>query len=238
MPKGGIEFELTGAPLPAEAVVELVVELSDPAIDQPDAGLPHHLPRLIPLRSDQPVRFQVLDGKYRLRCRSHRGLWRPSAERAMRLLQVETDDWPQIIEVRGQMVRLPPVRLRQAEEMRQQAPADGDVVDLAKVELRWQAIEGAATYKVQFLYTEEKPSPSTTYFLVVETTQPQVKIAELTAFEHQQIRRNLHAGREAGWQVDAYDAAGKRIGLSPKESHFVVGEPLPEPAMSSAEARR
>jgi len=228
-PRGQIVFDVVGAELPDSIGIELTLELCDPAIDNPDQGLPHRLPRLVPLRRDIPVSVQVLDGRYRLKYRGHHRGWDDSVAHLARLMQVDVDQWPEEIEVRGDTVKLPPVRLHLADEIKLLSPANGMTVNLPETELRWQPIPNAVRYQVQLHYTVEAPSPSTVFFGTVTTDSPSLRLADLGGSERAHVRENLIPGRTGGWQVDAYDATGKRIGVSLVENRFLVAGALEGP---------
>jgi hypothetical protein len=119
-------------------------------------------------------------------------------------------------------VQLPPVRLRLAEEIRLTKPEAGASVDLRDAELRWSAVPDADHYLVNLLYTAETPTPTHLFFLSPKTNEPRLRFAQLSDQERRQIRENYVPGRTAGWRVDAYDAAGKRIGVSLSEQQFLI----------------
>jgi predicted Ser/Thr protein kinase len=221
-PRGGLQFSVEGFSLPTTIGVELTIQLCDPAIDDPHQGLPYNLPRLAPLRQDRPVTVEVLDGVYRLDLRGHHSRWDQSAERTARLLQVDVDGWPKQVEIRGGLVQLPPVRLRLAQEIQLTKPESGASVDLRNAELRWTPIPNADHYMVHLLYTAETPTPTTFFFLSMKVSEPQLGFTKLLDHERRQLRKNYLPGRTGGWRVDAYDADGRRIGLSLDEQRFLV----------------
>jgi predicted Ser/Thr protein kinase len=222
VPQGRVEFVVVGYKLPSAMGIDLSLELCDPSLEDPDRGLPHKLPRLVPVRQDAPTSIQVLDGTYRLRYRGHGGRWDSANDRLGRLLQVDAGDWPAEVEVRGDVVRLPPVRLRVAEEIVLKTPAQGAPVNLSEAELQWQPVPGAARYQVQLFYTTSTPTPTTNYFGFVTTVAPKLRLSSLKDDEKLQVRQNLLPGRNGGWRVDAYDEAGRCIGKSLAEQTFLV----------------
>jgi hypothetical protein len=54
------------------------------------------------------------------------------------------------------------------------------------------------------------------------TKEPRLRLADLTEIEKRQLRENYLPGRTGGWRVDAYDAHGRKIGLSLEERRFLV----------------
>jgi hypothetical protein len=168
----------------------------------------------------------VLDGVYRLKVAGHQGQWESSADRLGRMLQVDVDGWPKQIEIKGGLVQLPPVRLRLAQEIQLTAPESGSSVDLRKAELTWIPLPDADHYKLQLCYTAETPTPTQFYFLFPTTKEPRLRFTELPEFERKQLQTNYLPGRTGGWRVEAYDAAGKRIGISLDEDRFLIANGL------------
>ncbi len=225
-PRGELQFDVEGFELPETISLDFSLELCDPSVQDPHRGLPHHLPRLVPLRRDAPVRVQVLDGEYRLRYRGHHARWDREADDLARLIQVDTDDWPQRVTIQGDVVELPPVRLRLAQEVKLTSPLPGAHVDLNDAELVWDAVAGASRYRLTLMYTAETPSPTTTMFLAVETDQARLRLAELAEPDQARIRENLTTGRTAGWKVEALDERGRQVGVTLTEYRFLVTQEL------------
>ena len=226
LPGGRVEFDVVGVAMPPSVHIELSLELCDPKIDNPDGGLPHNLPRLLPLRQDAPVSATVLDGKYRLRISDRRTGWDESAADHARLLQVDIEDWPEEIEVRGEVVKLPPVRLRLAKAVKLQTPTSGATVKLSDTELQWLAVPNADFYRVHLEFRKETPHPTAVMFLAVDVDAPRLRLMDLSEEDKIQVRGNLTSGRTGAWRVDAYDASGRQIGTTLKENRFLVAEPL------------
>ncbi len=227
--QGNIEFVVKGFELPESIGIDLVLELCDPGIDNPNQGLAHNLPRLIPLHQNGPITVQVLDGKYRIRTKGHHSRWDNQAEQISRRIQVDIDGWPEQIDIAGNTVRLPAVHLRLADEIDLLLPPNAEPIKLSEVEFEWTPIEGATQYQIQLLYTSEQPTPITHFFLSITTQKPRLRLIDLDDAEQSSIRTNLIAGRTGGWRVDAYDIAGKLIGKSIVENRFLVAEELPAP---------
>jgi len=237
-PRGGLEFLTTGYRLPSGIAIDLVIELSDPAIEDPDAGLTHQLPRQVPLRSDGPTSVSVLDGTYRLRRSSYSARWTPDTESIARRLEIDTTAWPETVEIRGSTVQLPPVEIRLAESIVLQRPTDGATVNLDDVELSWHPVQGATRYQVQLSYTtlsvndnadgQLTPLSTTVYFTTLRSDSPAIRLSELSGRQRQEIQKEWTTGRMANWRVEAFDAAGRRIGTTMKESRFLIAAPLSE----------
>jgi hypothetical protein len=227
-PEGRVEFAVIGETLPPSIGIELDLVLCDPSVEDPNKGLSHNLPRLVPIRQDRPVSIGVLDGTYRLTCRGRHSRWEPESERLSHLLQVDTDNWPREIKVHGKPVKLPPVRLRVANEVQLLEPPNGATVDLSQVEFTWQPVPGATRYQVVLMYTLENPSPLTAYFLTVETTEPRLHLAEVSPRDRSQVVEHLIVGRTGGWQIDAYDDADRQVGVTLAANRFLVAREIGE----------
>lgn len=225
-PRGGLQFRVEGFELPPTITLDLSIQLCDPAISDANQGLTYSLPRQVPLRQDQPVTLQVLDGTYRLEMRGHHGSWDSSADRIARLLQVDVEGWPKQVEIRGGMVSLPPVRLRLADEIRLLAPESGGSLDLRQAELQWMPLADADHYLVQLSYTTESPQPTQYFVGSPKTKEPRLRFTQLTDFERRQLRESFLPGRTGGWRVDALDASGRRIGTSLEQRRFLIANGL------------
>lgn len=193
-----------------------------PAIDDPNEGLPHNLPRLTPLRQDASISVRVLDGRYRVAARGRQSRWEDAVDQLPRRIEVDVEGWPNVIEVRGNVVQLPPVVLRLAEVIELQSPAHGSVVDLSDTQFSWSTVPQAVRYQVQMMHTTEGPSPMTDFFLTVRVPEPRFRLRDLTAAQQELAHSNWIPGRTGGWRVDAYDAADRRVGRSLAENHFLI----------------
>lgn len=229
-PKGRVEFEVVGYEFPATVHIALELKLGDPSIKNPNQGLPHNLPRLIPLQQSQVVGATVLDGTYRLhQQRSYHTRWDKVSDKIGRLLQVDTSDWPDEIEVRGHVVKLPPVRIRLAEAIELQSPASGEAVNLPDAELRWTALPNAKSYQVHLSVRKELPQPMSSMFLALDVDSARLKFVDIEDKYKRLVCENLVAGSTGAWRVDAYDAAGKCIGKALEERLFLVATQLSDP---------
>ena len=227
LPSGRVEFDVVGFKLPPTVHIELELKMSDPSIKNPNQGLPHSLPRRIPLRQDQPSGATVLDGIYRLhKHQSYSASFDTGAERIGRLLQVDIPEWPDEIEVRGKVVKLPPVKLRLADEIEPQAPAPGAAIKLADAELRWKPISGAEFYRVHLSVRQEQSQQGASMFAAPRVETARLRFADLNEREKTLVRNNLVAGSLCEWHVDAYDAEGMCIGETVEDRRFLVSKSL------------
>lgn len=78
----------------------------------------------------------------------------------------------------------------------------GDLAQ-APTEFRWEAVPGAASYKVELTDVVGQSLASAT------STQPQLAATP-------EMKAAMHAGTPVNWKVTAYDASGKSIADSPK----------------------
>lgn len=229
LPQGRVEFDVVGIALPPTVHIDLVLKLFDPAIVDPDEGLAHRLPRLLPLRQDGPVSTRVLDGTYRL---DHSGLhriWDYDADNLGPLVQVDIEDWPREITVQGDAVKLPPIRLRLAGAIDSQSPAGGEAINLSEAELRWAAVPDAKSYRLHLSVRKESPRPTASMFLALDVETPRLRFTDIEERYRHLVRDNLVTGSVGEWHVDAYDADGKCIGRMLDEPRFLVAEELREP---------
>ncbi|MDA1230334.1 MAG: serine/threonine-protein kinase [Planctomycetota bacterium] len=227
LPKGRIEFDVIGIDLPPTVYIDIELKLYDSSISNPHEGLPHNLPRLLPLRQDRPVSVTVLDGTYRF---DHSGLsyrWDFNAGNVGPLVQIDIEDWPSEITVQGNIVRLPPVRARMAKEIQLLSPVGEAAVNLADTELRWSPIPDAKTYRVSVSVRQELPRPTSSMFLSLNIDNAELRFVDIDKGYLKVLRENLIAGSQGEWRVDAFDKDGRCIGKSLKENRFLVVTALP-----------
>ena len=218
LPKGRVEFKVRGVKLPPTVHMSLDFKLSDKSITNPNEGLPHNLPRLVPLRQDQPCSVTVLDGTYRLHKNMSFNLnWDVDSERIGRLIQLDFPDWPDDIDVRGNTVTLAPLTLRLAEAIEPNSPEDGEALDLSEAELRWSAIPNANLYRVHLWARQNSPRPSASLFHTMEVTNPQLRFDSIDENGTKLVRQNLVQGTICEWQVHAYDAEKQVHRKDPQE---------------------
>jgi predicted Ser/Thr protein kinase/tetratricopeptide (TPR) repeat protein len=222
---GLIEFSVTGFQLDQNIGLDLVLELIDPSVNNPDEGLSHNLPRLVPLRQDAPVSVQVLAGTYKLRAVSHHSRWDDSFAAVARRLEIDIDDWPELIKVGTASVTLPPIQLRLAEPMELLEPS-GDLIKLPHAVFRWREIPSAVRYNLVFQTISDTPHSIVNYFMGIEVQAAELELMNLSDRQKSQIREQLKVGITGGWSVDAYDSLGRRVGKTLDASRFVVAEEL------------
>lgn len=225
IPTGFIEFSVSGFPLGDKIGIELVLELMDPAVENPNLGLPHDLPRLVPVRQDAPISVHVLAGTYRIRLSSHHARWDDSVSDVAERLEVDVQDWPETITIGTGTVTLPPIQLRLCQEMEFLEPV-GDFVKLPGTVFQWREIPGAVRYQVVFQAITESPHQVIDYFMPIKATTNKLELAALNEQQKQQLRTHWTLGATGGWSVDAYDAKGRRIGKTLTTPRFVITESI------------
>jgi tRNA A-37 threonylcarbamoyl transferase component Bud32 len=227
-PAGGIEFEVQGFRYPSSVALTIALEFCEKHVEFPDRGLPRNLPRHVDLRQDAPVKVRLLDGTYRLRNTGHSISRDTGYEHLMRRLQIDLDDWPTEVQIRGGVVQLPPVKLRLADEINYESPKNGEAIDLSSDQLTWKSIPNADHYRVTLMWRDEAPTSTTHIFSVINCKLETLKFADLTDLDRKQVSQSLTKGRTGGWRVAAYDANGKCIGIALEEQWFLVAGELKE----------
>lgn len=225
-PTGGVSLSLAGVPLPDDVDFALRLELCAPEITDPDKGLPHQLPRLVLMENNRESIVQTLPGRYRLHVRGSQARWGKESDRFMRLLQLDSDHLPDEVTIANGVVKLPPARLRLADEVRLISPAHGSTLNLDKARFQWNEVSNATYYRVEFEYTTESPHPTSTIFAWIRSNQPHLQLNQLEAVDRKSIRENLLVGRTGGWSVTAFDNNDRQIGVSLEPHRFAVAQEL------------
>lgn len=227
---GELEFTLAGVDLPKSLQISLHLQLSEKGFEKASDGLPRNLPAIVPISLGEPTKIQLLDGTYQLSVNYSTLSTALSNSALQARLQVEHEDWPTEVTVKGNVVTLPPIRLRLAKEITQILPKNGESIDLSTAELTWSSLPNAVRYLVNLKYRTESPTggQSTTMFANVATTKPSLRFADVKDYERKGIQENFILGRTGGWSVRAYDANGKCIGVTVEERWFLVAGELSE----------
>jgi len=223
LPRGALRINVRGVPLPTSMDCSLQVELCAPSIVNPNEGLPHNLPRLIPLPRQGTTQAQVLDGRYRLTFRGHQANWQNDDEATARRLQIGPVDWPDQVAIQGQTVDLT-VETWLATEIQLKSPTEGLAVKLAELELAWNPIPGAQRYQIQLMSLKDGTVTTVSYFLTVESPEPRLRISALPEPERLVIRENLRVGSLGSCRIEALDKTGRRVGVTLAERRFLVAE--------------
>jgi hypothetical protein len=122
--RGGLRFRVTGLDIPPELTVQLAVTLWDPDLDDTGRGWEtisggRRIPAILggaPLQLDQTAWVGVADGRYRLAVRpsSKTSQMNDTLGARGKLLfdrmELDFSALPEIVEVRGRTVDLPPIR--------------------------------------------------------------------------------------------------------------------------------
>jgi len=121
------------------------------------------------------------------------------------------------------------VGMRLLQEIKVVEPADGATFDLQRNLLRWTAVPGAASYRIQLGYKEDTLQQSTLYGGgAITVSSPSVCLGALPASQTQGwIRTALTPGRTGIWHVDAFDRNGRKVGAMVETNHsFLVARGL------------
>jgi tetratricopeptide (TPR) repeat protein/predicted Ser/Thr protein kinase len=209
------------------------LEIVDPAIEQPDRGLPRNFSRYVALRGAEASPIKLLDGRYRVTLRGT-SMSLEVGKIDSRLLHLDGNALTEEVEVRGEMVSLPPLHVRLLEETAWLSPAANARLDLTADSITWTAAPGAAYYEVQLGWFVDFPTPSATWFQVVRTTAPAFAPAELSEAQMRRLRDQWTAGRTIGCRVTAFDADGRPVAKTLEERRFLVARALPEAPVEPA----
>jgi len=228
--QGGLRLRFDHPELLAGFDVAINLELTDPAIGDPFQGMPHRVSSFVSMSPTEPTEVRVLDGRYRLRLAGMSRQYQPPTAIDPSLLDLSAEDWPKEIEIQGGMVELPPMAVRQLAEILPIAPAERAQADLSTDPLAWNAVRGAAWYEVQLGYFIDSPSPSVTYFAVLKSEAPQLRLLEQPDRERRNVGQHWTRGRTAMFRVAAFDAEGRRIATTVDERQFLIAAPLPDAA--------
>jgi predicted Ser/Thr protein kinase len=207
--------------------IAISLELVDSTLADPQSGLPRRLSSYVPMHLEDPTEIRVLDGRYRLRVAGNsRSYQSPKVD--PNLLDLTTADWPEEVEIRGGLVELPPITVRILHEIVALAPAERSQANLSTDPIAWNSVPGAAWYEVQLGYLTDSPSPGVTYFAILRSETPQLRIPEQPERELKNLRQHWTRGRTALFRVAAFDDQGRRIATTTSERQFLIAQSLPE----------
>jgi predicted Ser/Thr protein kinase len=220
--RGGLRIKLEGVAIPAGLSLWLNVVLTDAALSKEEVrrgNLEPWLHRWAPVQLDQTIWVGVADGRYHLSL-GHGGMsWDAKApgepHRVGRLLELDGDSLPDV-EINGS-TREVVVPIRLSEEIRLLSPGPGETFDLSKDLFRWSPIKGASRYKVLFgRLAEMAQGTGTSFQMLADVNAPAASLClgTLPATEVRNLVEYLTPGRTATWKVEAFDPAGRRVGLT------------------------
>jgi hypothetical protein len=223
---GGLRLKFEGLAIPLDVCLWPDITLFDPAVPGAERGTNPALPRTFAVQTDQTAWVGVANGRYRLSVGGFGLTWdAPSATFAQRL-EVDYGSIPDEIEIRGDTIELPSVRMWLAEEIRLLAPAEADAVDLARDVFRWSSVAGATSYHL-FLH-DESNTGGQQIVARIESDKTSVVLSDPRPKRIGSIEPSLAPGRTGRWRVEAFDGAGRRVGKSLKDGRFLVARGLSE----------
>ena len=227
--RGGLRVRFVGLSLPPE--VKMKIGLSLEPVGRPANTTPLMLPVLT-----TPIWVGVADGRYRLKKGGRVITGTPAFDHLRTELDIDASQWPAEIEVHGETLDLPPIRLFLPAEVKLLAPAAGAGVDLEQDLFRWTPISGAATYKVGFQLEFNTPTQGGSVLqgskslATVETSSTSVCLGLVERKGLYSLPQELAQGCTGIWSVSAYDAQNKSIGRSYRGGRrFFVARGLEKP---------
>ena len=232
--RGGLRVRFEVPELPRQIITS--VGLRFVAVGEPaNAPATFFEPSIRLLVQTAPIQVGVADGRYRLTCGSKGGAFPRNLEGLYDALVVDTSALPAEVEVRGETIDLPPIRLRVLDEIKALSPADGESVDLTKAVFRWAPLTGAVTYRVDFQLSVIGEGITTlnglgavcgtSTNLCLGTLPPK----ELLNYCWPPLPQQLVRGRTGVWTVSAYDANNVQIGKTyGRGARFLVSRGLAE----------
>ena len=220
--QGGLRFRIEGFSIPPEGFYPgLQITLYDPMLSE--VGMPESYSRdmMTQFHPDGTVTIRAAEGRYALRVSD--GHFAHDGEHAelARLLTLDTSGIPEIVEIRGEVLELEPLRASLLAPITLLTPEDGASVDLNEVIFRWSPVEGADRYRVGFSRLDEGSSGirTITYFASVEVSDAVLVPGALSRERLERVR--LYAAGDTGrWSVTAL----KRNQGADGEEEVVLGK--------------
>lgn len=225
--RGGIRFRIVGPQFSRNEVIKLYAALWDPASDPKSApfglrgdGNGNNMvpspPGSFPIQIDGTAWIGVADGKYRLsvfRAESGGRDGPPDPAAAKRPVELDFRNLPSEIEIHGDTVELK-IPSYELETVALIGPAEGEVVDLPAATFRWAGLANAKSYWVQFGQREEIPGGTRVNFVLdAKTDSANLTPASLSDVDRAKLSP-LKPGISGQWSVTAYNASGRKIGVS------------------------
>jgi predicted Ser/Thr protein kinase len=219
---GGLRFRVEGLTIPLDVGINLRPSVTDPSVKLDElhavSEQGYFIERTIILRGGQPGWLGVADGRYKLR-EVYRGKSRqgndPDTVRLYSLLDVDTSALPDEVEIHGETIDLPAIRVGLLKEVKLLSPAEGGAADLREGFFRWSPVEGASSYRVNFTVYKTTPTGTShsSYGPGLETKGTSLCLGAIPDMYDQikKLGRELVPGATGEWDVEAFDATGRRI---------------------------
>jgi predicted Ser/Thr protein kinase len=224
--QGGLRFRVEGVELPAELVPKLRVELHEQSLDTP-TGNDDKLPRHVPIQ-DQVAFLGVANGRYRVAIRyAGASAYGDVAGRMSGLLELDLSNLPSEVEIKGNTLEFA-IPARIAAEIKLLEPSADNTVDLRSDLFRWSMTEGAEYYNLMIIKMDLRVGDGNYYKSgeAIRVTSNSVCLSTLPETEQRKVGW-LVSGETAVWNVQAFDAQGRRIGASVQsDRNFLVGRGL------------
>lgn len=146
-------------------------------------------------------------------------------------LVVDSSALAKEVEIRGETLDLPPIRLSLTPEIKRLSPGESASVDLREHIFRWTPIPNTATYQINFSLDDNTDFGAlhrVTSLATIKTTSTGLCLGMLKPAELSILPQNLIRGRTGIWRVSAYDAKNHLIGETYHDARFVVANGLAE----------
>jgi predicted Ser/Thr protein kinase len=221
-PDGGLTLSVQPSDGDEQMEMTVMLELVDPKVEDPHSGLTRSLNHHVFLDRAGSQNVGVLNGTYRLKFAGSSRSRAPLGSVAPELIEIGVDGWPEIVEISGQWIELPPIQVRKLEEIQWHWPEMYSQVSLSGLKIKWSPISGIEKYKVQIGYFVDTPHPQAFWQTLTETQEANLDIDQLTEFERQTVMAHWREGRMAGIRVDGIAEDGNRMATSRQALQFMI----------------
>ncbi len=230
LPRGAVRVRINGVPIPPEVDFKVMLDLTATDLTSGERGQVERLNRALALEADGTATVGVLNGRYRVRLLGTSNVVDATQFGDLtQRLRSDWSDWPSEIEVKGETVELPPLRIWLADIMKLTSPASLASVDLRSEVFRWEPVANAMRYRLHCYLVEETPAPTQRWLAFApQTTATAVCLGALPREDQAKLRAELLAGRTLGWRVQAEDATGRTIGESQEQRLVTITHGLDE----------
>ena len=205
--RGRLSFTTTGAALPPSTGLGVLVRLS-PLAEKGETSAFIHVGLQAPGRGW----LGVADGRYRLEVSTvNKHATTAEGRHTLHLMTFDTSGLPEIVEVRGGTVELPPIQLRLRHEVELLQPESGALIDPGTVVFAWEPVPGAASYELRF----DKKVTSFRFGSLEQrhrTTATSLRLADVPKLAELILEDELDE-----WTVEAFDRDGVSIGITKEE---------------------
>jgi hypothetical protein len=205
--RGRLSFTTTGVTLPPSTRITITLCLSSLAAKGETGAYVH-------VGFDAMGRgwLGVADGSYRLEISTiNTNANTVEGGDTLHLMTFDTSALPEIVEVRGGTVELPPFRARLRHEVELLQPEPDSLIDPANVVFAWKPVPDAASYELLF-------DKKVTSFRFANLEQRyRTKATSLRLASEPKLAEHFLKDELDEWTVEAFDRDGVSIGITKKE---------------------